>query len=785
MGTAKLGDLTLRNFQSYGNNTTVINLDFKKAVLVTGRNLDSMVDGQVDSNGAGKSTIRNALAYVLYDKTFDTGVKVNDLINRVNGKNLKVTQELEKDGVYYRIERYRKLDKLGSGVRLLRKADKDEAWDDKHDVTAAGNVNVDDEIAKLIGIPFEIFTRIIAISATYTPFLELKLDVQRTIAEELFGFNELSEKAEKLKAVIKTNNGQMELLGKLDDQIKGELERHNVQLIALKQKLKAWNDQQMEKVGNLENQMAEDVKLYGDVDYDEEEAKFSEIASIEGFISKQTNVITLDQKSLATIVKQIKDADNWSKLHAQEIESIRKDIDIPLIFKTIEETQAFDGALKEFDTKTSNVDKLIVELEKNIANHSNAIKMLRSEISLIDQKKTSNQKELINKEHELIHLNDSKCPYCSQKYIQSKDKLADVETSMTNLSDVIRDLDVTKTQKQTKITEHEDNWAIAADEYDKQVEIKTTLTKEKQDFIIEILGTSNINLKKEYDKTLNREKLVNKLSNKEKETNPYLIDTTLEKLMTDKDEVYQRIDSNKKVIEDYRRESSELSSTLLFKSVTDIVLTKLQVENRKTALIVLQNEMNPHLDSYESLDRTQLSERKTVEIDALYKKLKHQEFLLKLLTKKDSFIRKALINKYIPFLNERIKYYLNKLGLPHKVQFKQDMTVGISQFKTEASFASLSSGQKARVNISLNFAFRDVLQSRYGTINFCILDEILDVGLGSTGVQLAVKMIKSWIKDNELSCLLISHRDEIGSSFDSKITIELKNGFSNIIQSDI
>jgi DNA repair exonuclease SbcCD ATPase subunit len=786
MSAARLGLLTIRNLQSYGNNTTSINLNFNKAALILGRNIDSMVDGQIDSNGSGKSTILAAIVYVLYDKTLDSDIKINDLINKINGKNLRVTLELEKDGFYYKIDRYRKLDKEGTGVYLLKKDSPDVEWDyKKHDVTQAGNINVEDEIVKLIGFPFEIFIRILAITASSKPFLKLELSKQREITEELFGFTELSIKAEKLKQIIKDNNSALELLEKLDEQIKGEIERHNNQLATLAQKVKAWDELQTRKIITLQTQIKEDDRLYGHMDFDAEERKFIEISEIQDAMTKLSNSILLKQKSLAVIEKQIKEAEAWNVTHAAELSRLQKEISKPLVFKTIQETQEFDKALKEFDVKASDIDKLIVELDKKISNEMTAIKSLKSDIKLLDQKIETKQNKLGELNHELIHLQDSKCPYCSQPFLESKDKLSTTTDIIKQMIFEIETLESSKADKQDKITKHEGVLETLLSEKDAQTELKQSAVKEKQDFIVEILGSTDINLKQEYDKTLNREKIINQLQSKEKETNPYLKDVSLDDLNEEKDAVIQDIDASKEVINIHRKEEARIFSTMRFRLVTEIAPTKLQIENRRNELVALESEVNPHADSYHVLNTTKISSRKTEEIQTLHDTIKHDEFLLKVLTKKDSFVRKALINRYVPFLNERIKYYLSKLGLPHKVQFKQDMTVGITQFKSEISFSSLSSGQKARVNIALNFSFRDVLQSRYGTINFCILDEILDVGLGSTGVQLAVKMIKSWIKDNGLSAFVISHRDEIASNFDNKLVVELKNGFSNVVYSDI
>jgi DNA repair exonuclease SbcCD ATPase subunit len=97
------------------------------------------------------------------------------------------------------------------------------------------------------------------------------------------------------------------------------------------------------------------------------------------------------------------------------------------------------------------------------------------------------------------------------------------------------------------------------------------------------------------------------------------------------------------------------------------------------------------------------------------------------------------------------------------------------------TFDSLSKGQKARVNLALAFAFRDVLQARHGKIDFCVLDECLDTGLGNVGVQLAANMIKSIAKDNNMAMFIITHRDEVSSMFANKMTVQLKSGFTTIV----
>mgnify|MGYP000103062078 CR=1 FL=1 len=65
-------------------------------------------------------------------------------------------------------------------------------------------------------------------------------------------------------------------------------------------------------------------------------------------------------------------------------------------------------------------------------------------------------------------------------------------------------------------------------------------------------------------------------------------------------------------------------------------------------------------------------------------------------------------------------------------------------------------------------------------INVCILDEVLDVGLDTVGVQSAAKMLKVKARSENVSLFIISHRDEIESVFDRNMTIQMSKGFSYI-----
>ena len=198
----------------------------------------------------------------------------------------------------------------------------------------------------------------------------------------------------------------------------------------------------------------------------------------------------------------------------------------------------------------------------------------------------------------------------------------------------------------------------------------------------------------------------------------------------------------------------------------------------------LRNSVNPFIEPLEELKRTEIKPVDYTEINDLTKSVEHHEFLHKLLTKKDSFVRRNLLNKNLPFLNQKLQEYLSELGLAHKVEFTHELTARITQFGRELSFGNLSAGQKARVNIALSFAFRDVLQSMHTPVNICMLDEILDVGLNGNGVQMAVRMLKRKARDEKLSMYVITHREEADSSFDRTLVVQISKGFSYVYVDD-
>ena len=158
----------------------------------------------------------------------------------------------------------------------------------------------------------------------------------------------------------------------------------------------------------------------------------------------------------------------------------------------------------------------------------------------------------------------------------------------------------------------------------------------------------------------------------------------------------------------------------------------------------------------------------------------HQEFLLKLLTNKDSAVRKKIIDQNLNYLNSRLRSYTEKLGLPHNVTFLNDLTVEIEDHGRQLDADNMSRGERTRLVLSLSFAFRDVFESLSGSINLFYIDEVFDLGLDGAGLENSLEVLKRMTRENGKSVFLVSHHEELIPRVNSLVTVIKENGFSTL-----
>jgi len=190
------------------------------------------------------------------------------------------------------------------------------------------------------------------------------------------------------------------------------------------------------------------------------------------------------------------------------------------------------------------------------------------------------------------------------------------------------------------------------------------------------------------------------------------------------------------------------------------------------------SETNPYSDQIEELRVQALQEVDYAALQDLTRVRDHQEFLLKLLSSRDSFIRKSIIDQNLNYLNQRLAHYLAQLGLPHTVKFMNDLGVEITELGRDLDFQNLSRGEMNRLILGLSLAFRDVWESLYQAINLLFVDELVDNGLDSSGVDAALGILKKITRERGKSVFLISHRDDLISRVNSVLKVVKLNGYT-------
>lgn len=734
--------LWIKNFLSYGNAVTYIPLNFKKPTLIIGRNMDESYEGKIDSNGSGKSVIINAISYALYDDTIGCKLTKDMLINNENNKDMLVGISFKKEengnNVYYYIERFRKYkSKGGDGIRILRNTKNEFSFTkefiENHDITQDSISKANKQIEEILGMSFAVFSRIWIYSSSHPQFFSLPTTStsgtsQSDILEEIFDISILSEKSKNLKKILSANKAELETLTELNTSILAEKSRWNSQLNIVENSFNEWNKSKEQNI----NSLIKKNDFYKNIDFDEQYVLFEEIKKTENLI----NIAKIEKTNLETIINEQKIKNEnyitWNTNKDSLIADIKNKISH---LNTI-----------NFKTEYENLDK-IEKLSKIIID-------LNTQSKEFNKTLVNNDSTLNNSTIELKNIKESKCPYCSQHYVESVEKISALEAKILNLEN-------------TKITINDDLSRISS-QINTFTEELNSLKNNTVFTTIKELTTAENSLKE----------FTNKLMDVTNSVNPYTLNSDLESI---KNELSLKND----ILIKLNNKNEKYKKLLMFESERMLIAANTEYKTLENELVKLEQDKNPHFEMFNNLKNLELPEDKNKEIELLKTIIYHDEFLYKLFTKKDSFVRKNLLKKNLTYLNDRLHHYLNKIGLSHKVLFNADMSTTISKFNKKYDYQQLSVGQKARVNIALSFAFRDVLQKLHGKVSLCILDECLDTGLGNVGIQMAAKMIKEVANTEKLSMFVISHRDEISAFFDSKIEIELRNKFSKIVGSDI
>ena len=241
-------------------------------------------------------------------------------------------------------------------------------------------------------------------------------------------------------------------------------------------------------------------------------------------------------------------------------------------------------------------------------------------------------------------------------------------------------------------------------------------------------------------------------------------------------DIFERSKQLEKNLEDFADLDQE--PDVYYSALEEALQHKHNVETMTSQLQEKALDVNPYVEQIEGLQNSGIQEISFETMNELTHLQEHQDFLFKLLTSKDSFIRKKIIDQNIAYLNHRLAYYLEKLGLPHDVKFASDLGVEITEYGRDLDFDNLSRGERNRLILGLSWSFRDMYESLNRPMNLLCIDELIDSGMDSMGVENALGVLKKMNREQGKNIMLISHKEELVGRVNNVLTVVKEGGFT-------
>jgi DNA repair exonuclease SbcCD ATPase subunit len=398
------------------------------------------------------------------------------------------------------------------------------------------------------------------------------------------------------------------------------------------------------------------------------------------------------------------------------------------------------------------------------------------------QQKRDNDVGTLQKQYDTLrHIdidNELQSHYDLKVYEANKVELANIKKLISSLESTLKkDVAlVEKLESEIKTLEENKCYACGQDFHDEQ---HTTVLTGKR----ELLAQASTDLAQTQNEL---EKNKNSLFDLgEKPVTHYKTEAEAIKHSSELERIKQQIDSKKNEEDPYKDQLLDHPAVdpgsmpvTHYDTEAEAIEHRTVVSNLETSIANKINETDPYHEQVIDMENKALQEITFDKINELTKYGDHLKFLLDILTNKDSFVRKKIIDQNLSYLNARLTHYLDKIGLPHTVVFKNDLSVEITELGRELDFDNLSRGERNRLILGLSFAFRDVWENLYFPINTLFIDELIDSGMDTVGVENSMAILKDMSRRRNKSIWLVSHREELAGRVPSVLKVLKENGFT-------
>lgn len=718
-----LGLLTIRNFFSVGNITQTINLSANYLTLILGENVDAPDIN--NRNGTGKSTILQAICYALYGSPI-TNVTLDRLVNNQNEKQMLVTLAFSVHGKSYRVERGRK-------PNVLR------FYIDGIDCALGENRHTQVDIERILGMSYLMFCHTVALSTFVDPYLELRLAEQREVIEELLMITKLTKQAISLKAQMdNTKDNTRDEQAKLDAHTEAN-QRIEAAIAAAKTTAKQWQDAHDRTLQAL-LQTAEQIS---DIDIDQELGIFD--------LQEQWQQRQMQhQQTIAALTQQANQT--RETLKRSQADLARYQIEAKSNSKAL-----VLGHLRQ------QITSLLHEAENDISGQLQTMAQdasaMRQDGDQHRERSVALQNDLDGLQRQLQAPHTQHCSTCGQGL-----------SGTGHLQVVLDRLSEESVQVQCHIDRA---LSLASRDDERAAGLEQQMVTVQQAHHERcIMARTQVSELEQKMGDLQRDILAEQIASEEKIT-------TISEFIAESTASMQQVQVDLQIAQTAahaegsypKSRYADRSAVIHLRQERDRLFNQIENETHRC---------NPHTDTVKGLRGTLLV-IDYARLNALITTAKHEQFLYKLLTNKDSFLRKRIIDQNLSLLNKRLNLYLEHLGLPHEVIFMADTTVAIHYMGKQMDYAQMSRGERNRIWLGNSWAFRDVWEAMNMPFNLVFADEVLDQGIDPAGVQAAVDLLSRMATDRRKNVFLISHKEELRERIEHTLLARRENRFTTFV----
>lgn len=748
MSKVTLHKVRFSNFGSFGKEFNEVQLDTGHTWMISGQNNDTGDTGE-SFNGAGKTLIMKAIIYAIYGTDFEK-VSADQLVNLTNGKKMIVELDMTINGKPYQIVRGRKPSML-------------ELSQGDISLTRDSMANTDKEISALIGISFDVFIRTVFMNSHIEPFMAMTSANQRNMMESILSLDVLADRASTLKDVVRKET--QDSIKLIDRDLQNALitnEKIHKQIAELTQKS---NNFEISIKQQLQTQQGV-VETYT-FDVDKANAEVERLREFEDLLDIQRQKLNESEAQIEHITKRRVDEEHNKKTLARAL--ARRD---QYTIDNKSEFSAAESALKKLP-KNSEMKQYFDVCEDIKKGEDTVTELKRTLINLTREEKLIT-KDLNSTIDHAETLASGKCPTCEQEHFDEEklDELATKAEAMAlEVEDIETSINVTTkaiertTQEVTKLRDEATEILASNGEIENYSSLQELSTKrESLTAIVERLHSDNPHEITVCDLELDFGGLAD-------------IEDRIVATYVDIDSLNKDVTERNNDIDSIEVEKGDLMRVMKFKTKEAIESGIRELEVAKKELQRIGSEVNPYEGMVESqevmlVDVDQIESEKA----ALELELTHVNYLIKLLTDPKSFVRKNIVDQYLPFLNKKITEYSNLLGITHVASINPDMTTDIEYLNKNVSYFTMSRGERLRLNVATSLAFRDLIGVLGHSCNILLVDELLDSASDPSGVRGIFGLLKGYVDD----VFIISHKSEFKDQVDKNLTVVKTNGFADI-----